>query len=98
MMGGTIWATYLSYQNAPGGMEDKIFTATITFGVLGLAVILILRVLAAAVSVIIVAIVLGGLDIYANNGRFFSAVLQVAGPALIWLENSMRYLILGPIS
>lgn len=96
MLGGIILAAFLSFQNAPGDGQDKMFAAAITFGLLGLVTIVILRLLAAAWTAIFAAIILGGVDVFANKGKIIAGIQENAGPAFIYVLNLLRYLVFDP--
>ncbi|MSU90826.1 hypothetical protein GE300_14575 [Rhodobacteraceae bacterium 2CG4] len=90
------YATFLAYQNAPGSGSDKVFTASITFGLLGLGIIIVVRVLQHALVVGIVLAVLVGIDFAMNDGGFTNGAVSLAGPAAEEVMGWLRYLVLGP--
>jgi len=96
LVAGAGYATYLAYQNAPGSGGDKAFTASITFGLLALGIIIVVRVLQHALVVGIVLAVLVGIDFAMNDGGFTNGVVSLAGPAAEEVMGWLRYLVLGP--
>lgn len=96
LVAGAGYATILAYQNAPGSGGDKAFTASITFGLLALGIIIVVRVLQHALAVGIVLAVLAGIDYAMNDGSFTTSALNLAGPAAEEVMGWLRYLVLGP--
>ena len=68
LIAGVTILTAMAYQNAPGSGQDKAFTAAIVFGVLGLGVIVLVRVLQFLPRVAALVLALGIIDHLANDG------------------------------